>query len=436
VFTEEGIKHRFEMATGTNQSKADFDFGMIITSRFVRQLMERVPEFGPNLEEMQRSDARALEYPDGSLELLPESQALWQNCWRPAQRRRVHCSMLGMLWSLPWLAGLPRPRAFKVLSTKEHEARIDPSAVILFAPGLFSPSRPSESTNLTALHLNLQCHRRLSRDAMRVLADAVCAWQGSVAEAGLFGEGPVGRLSPEIEFQGRRAQFFFDASQTGQRTINWLIVSLLNAAYDVMRLSAFLFNDLGNLATYGFEPSEHKVVCLPLIPGEPSASERPLDQDPASRSSPRLLPFPGLESPQIDQAKASRLPPGLVPFPRLNSQQFTIWQTPSHEWESMRLALYFDDWPSPARQRALRRLLEAWSLIATAGGFGGKGAPRSAEVRFLKTQCAALVQTDLGDADSDIAIPIIIRLLENFSSGTFPIEAVVFGLDPETNLVS
>ena len=327
----------------------DIDHGMLITSRFVRQLGERVPGFRRNLEVMQRSGTPALEYPDGSLELTPECHELWLACWRPVQEMRAGGSMLGVLSSLPWLPGVARSRVYKVLSTKEHEARIDPH-MILFAPSRLSPQRPPESTDLAELHLSVQCHRRISRDAMRVLKDAICAWHASVAKAGLHGEGPIGKLSSEIEFQGRRAQFVFDAGQTGQRTINWLILSLLNAAYDVMRLSAFVFNDVGNLATYGFEASEHKVVRVPLAPGqaEPGPVELLAGRAPASRVPRDVLPFPSLKSPRLDQAPESRLPPGLIPFPGLESRQFTIWQTPSLEWESMRLAVYFDDWPTTA----------------------------------------------------------------------------------------
>ena len=273
------------------------------------------------------------------------------------------------------------------------------------------------------------------RDAR--LKDAICAWHASVAKAGLHGEGPIGKLSSEIEFQGRRAQFVFDAGQTGQRTINWLILSLLNAAYDVMRLSAFVFNDVGNLATYGFEASEHKVVRVPLAPGqaEPGPVELLAGRAPALRVPRDVLPFPSLKSPRLDQAPESRLPPGLIPFPGLESRQFTIWQTPSLEWESMRLAVYFDDWPTTAQQCELRRLVDAWSLVANAGGFGGLGAPRLAEIRFMKKHRAACVTSNLGDTDTDIAIPVIIRLLENYSSGSMAIEAVAFGLDPDASLV-
>ena len=34
-----------------------------------------------------------------------------------------------------------------------------------------------------------------------------------------------------------------------------------------------------------------------------------------------------------------------------------------------------------------------------------------------------------------VAVPVLILLLENYASGTLAIEAVVFGLDPNTNLV-
>jgi hypothetical protein len=53
----------------------------------------------------------------------------------------------------------------------------------------------------------------------------------------------------------------------------------------------------------------------------------------------------------------------------------------------------------------------------------------------MKEQQAACLHADLGDADPDIAVPVLVRMLENYSSGSLAIEAVVFRLDPNTNLV-
>lgn len=98
--------------------------------------------------------------------------------------------------------------------------------------------------------------------------------------------------------------------------------------------------------------------------------------------------------------------------------------------------MYFEDWPNREQQRDLRTLLAAWSQVALAGGFGGAGGAFLPPPVFLKKQQAAFLCGDPHDTDPEIAVPVLIRLLENYASGTLAIEAVVFGLDPTMNMVS
>jgi hypothetical protein len=51
----------------------------------------------------------------------------------------------------------------------------------------------------------------------------------------------------------------------------------------------------------------------------------------------------------------------------------------------------------------------------------------------MKEQQAACLHANVGDTDPDIAVSVLVRMLENYSSGSLAIEAVVFGLDPNTN---
>ena len=53
----------------------------------------------------------------------------------------------------------------------------------------------------------------------------------------------------------------------------------------------------------------------------------------------------------------------------------------------------------------------------------------------MKEQQAACLHANVGDTDPGVAVPVLIRLLENYSSGSLAIEAVAFGLDPNTNPV-
>jgi len=386
----------------------DIVFSMLVTWRLIRQLEEKVPDFRANLEALERSVSAVRFFPDGSLEYEHHAETLefWM-AFMPLKKIGISIAFLGYIQSVPWFTESPN-RHFKLISVKEHETRIDQGCL------LFAPRREicPQSTDLTALHVTVQFQRRIRQADMPALANAVREWHASVAEAGLFGEGPVGQLSSNIEFQGRRAQFSFDATRTGQRTINWLILSLLNATYDLAKPSTFVFNDVENLAVHGIAPSDEKIVRLSLG-----------DQ----QSEPKQA--------QADVPLKSRLPAGLLPFPGQRSDHFTIWQTPSLEWESLRLAVYFEDWPNREQQRDFRNLLGAWSVVAQAGGFGGEGGKHAGGPVFLKKQQAASLQADIGDADPDIAVPVLIRLLENYASGTLAIEAVVFGLDPNTNAV-
>jgi hypothetical protein len=51
----------------------------------------------------------------------------------------------------------------------------------------------------------------------------------------------------------------------------------------------------------------------------------------------------------------------------------------------------------------------------------------------MKEQQAACLHANIGDTDPGIAVPVLIRVVEKCSSGSLAVEAVVFGLDPNTN---
>jgi hypothetical protein len=385
----------------------------LLTSRLVSLLRSIVPGFQDSFAAIQASQSPALQYPDGSLEadILPETEQLWQACIPRKKLLPVRITQVAVFRSLPPFEPAPRRRIYRLLSVEEHEKRLAPGGGLLFAPAAGRHDYP-QSNDLADLHLNLQFYRRISRDAMARLVTAVRGWHDSVSGAGMFGEGSVGRLSPEIEFRGRYARFSFDAGRIGQRTINWLILSLLNASYDVLRPCAMVFNDVEHLPSYGIDPGDEPVVRLSLIGQEVPAGETSA----GGRAEPSL-------------------PDGAFPHPEYRSDHFPIWQTPVHEWEAMNLTVHFDVMPDRAQKREFVTLLNAWATVATAGGFGGQGAKLVDDPVFLKGRPAALVRADFGAADPDQAMPVLIRLLENYASSTLPIEAIVLGLDINNTLI-
>ena|GEM_PF-6077579 len=384
----------------------------ILNFRLVALLESLLPDFQTSLAAIQQSVSPVLRYPDGSLEydLDPRTQDLWR-AWIPRKLLPISISILGCWRSLPPFQPLPDSRSHCFESIEEHEKWLDPIACIQFAPGILQPDYP-ESVDLSGLQVTLILYRRITRDVRTRIIRTICEWHRSVSIQGVFEEGPVRRISSEIEFQGRRAQFSFDASETGQRTLNWLVISILNGLYGVGRLSAFIFDDVDNLASYGFDLGEEEIIRLPLN------DRQDLIEGGAAVASPE-----------------SHLPEGLIPLPEIQSSLFSLWQTSTHEWETLQLTVYFEGMPNREQQNDFRKLLGSWLIVAQCGGFGGKGAPFFEAPVFLKlkSQKVAYTVADMGDVELDLALPALVRLLENYASGTLGIEAVVFGLNPRTN---
>jgi len=175
----------------------------------------------------------------------------------------VYITGLGNFRSLPPFQPALHIRWHALESTEEHEKWVDPSGCIQFAPGVMQNDYP-QSMDLSHLCVTLGFSRRVRPEVQMHLVAAIRDWHASVSEAGMFGEGAVRNVSSEVEFQGRRAQFWLDASETGQRTINWLVLSIVNACYGLIRLSAVIFNDVENLAIYDVEPGDGELIRVPL----------------------------------------------------------------------------------------------------------------------------------------------------------------------------
>ena len=73
-------------------------------------------------------------------------------------------------------------------------------------------------------------------------------WLRSMSPAGIFGEGPVTTVRPEIEFRGKRASLHFDVSRTGPHTVIWFVLSMLDFGHAVLPVSGTVFNEDDPLA--------------------------------------------------------------------------------------------------------------------------------------------------------------------------------------------
>jgi hypothetical protein len=84
--------------------------------------------------------------------------------------------------------------------------------------------------------------RRPSNDVRAALAGEIGAWLASVAEAGLWSEGPVLPIVPHMQFRGKRADIRLDASRSGPHTLMYLILTALEFGHRVAPVGSAVFN--------------------------------------------------------------------------------------------------------------------------------------------------------------------------------------------------
>ena len=217
------------------------------------QLLNAIGGLGVNIEMLVADvsripGARFLAYPDGTLQV--EGRGIYEafesrgaRCIReydgqvafaenPASPRYRFCG--SQFHSLPAFA----PMHYTVLHWHEHVKRWQGGTYV--QAGCTKRFYEIEPSPLDNLMVTLAFHRRFTNAARPALAAHVAEWLAEVGEQGLFGEGKISPRSPTITFYDRVARFYLDASATGQQTINWLILHLMNF-WDVHPLEIVYF---------------------------------------------------------------------------------------------------------------------------------------------------------------------------------------------------
>src|SRR5205814_861726 len=93
--------------------------------------------------------------------------------------------------------------------------------------GRVRPPAPGEF-ELDRLEATVAFRTRAGKAVRQAFVEAVAAWALAAAERGAFDDGPVALASPGVEFAGTRARFRLDARRSGQDTLNWLALALLD----------------------------------------------------------------------------------------------------------------------------------------------------------------------------------------------------------------
>lgn len=110
--------------------------------------------------------------------------------------------------------------------------RFDESGVVA-TPSLNPPSR--EEHDLGQIRVKVQLHRKFSRAAAEDLASAVLAWFTDVGAKGVFGERGMSAISPVVHYLKKDASFTLDMRDSGQETLNSMVLAILNWAMNTRR---------------------------------------------------------------------------------------------------------------------------------------------------------------------------------------------------------
>jgi hypothetical protein len=222
----------------------------------------------------------------------------------------------------------------------------------------------------------------------------------------MFGEGPISNTSPNVEFQGLRAQFRVDARASGQHTINWFVLKAIQFGIDVAPVSLILFAAEESLDRAC--PAEGKAVSVSL------------ERTDANFGVPKEI----LHS--LDESLTSRLPRDCVPRSDPISK-LRLFNRPFEDSEDWRVAVFFTVQPSRQQRKLFRQAIKGWQTVAEFGAFGGQSISKFRGLRFEPKTESAYFDADLGHADAGLAVSLLLSVLEFFDGAVLAIEAVVFG---------
>ena len=213
-------------------------FTNLFTSHALAWLKQKRPDFELILEEVKSEAIRSVSYPDGTL--LIEGGDSYLKLRSLLIKEQLFAS--GGIWGGPSFASVePFPRkSYKVWYTAEYAESLGEIDFNVIYPRMHT--FPTSDYQISNLLITVVFKRRPSQKTKHKVAEFLSAWFQSVTDVGLFGDGPIRKVSEDVLFRGERAQFRLDGSRSGQDTLNWLLVSVLNFGYEVSAVEQFVFN--------------------------------------------------------------------------------------------------------------------------------------------------------------------------------------------------
>jgi hypothetical protein len=289
--------------------------------------------------------------------------------------------------------------------TKDYQELMKSEVSFSAGRGRYRPPSPGEY-DLDRLEVIVAFRRKPPRAARRAFAAAIADWSRAASERGAFNDGPIALASPSVSFNNVRAWFQIDARRSGQDTLNWLALAILDFGEDTHTLTDVDFGEDPKIVYLNVGPISGDIFEVSFAEGHPEET----------------ISGPSGPSPH------SHVPPEAKRAVGVKSGKFTVLALPYDEWDSFTAAIYFGRPFQHDERERLAKLLDAWLVLAAYGGMGGGHCGYTGtEIAFNEATDSATIRTDMGDVNPRVALKILIKSLEGYEMSGPTIEAVVFG---------
>ena len=380
----------------------ELDYFRLLSRSAVEQLLRSGPEFREFLNRFLAPGGPVRRFPNGAAEIDEggvgdELDEAFRSCATPG------CGLEGASVFQTIGPFVPK-RYYCIQYPVAYQEKLRTEVGFSVGQGTVRPPAPGEF-ELDRLEVTVGFRTRVGKAVRRSFVDAVSAWAAATAERGAFDDGPISLASPGIEFSGARARFFIDARLSGQDTLNWLALVIFDFGEDVHTVTGVYFGSTAEFLDARLGPARAEWESVEF-------------------SGDRSITTP---APPDKSAPAGYVPPGARPDPGFASRKFPVLVLPINEWDSFVVTIYFGRPLLMEEREQIVALVNAWFLIGSYGGFDGVGTHSDNQPIFDDAMDSVILRADMGDVDSRIALPVLIRSLEGFESAGATIDALVFG---------
>ena len=390
---------------GVDQVRA----GLLFPKGSVDLVVAGLPDLGSLLSDPARLGDSICVFPDGGLLVRTDRDD-------ESLARHVH-ALISSKWEiLSVVSGCPIRRlapfgahlSYDLMYREFRDPVSGKRHPLLLHPNSWTPVDTDSEAKLNNLSLAVKFESLPSSQVVEHFMQLVRYWSDSVSETGVFGEGPAFLATPLIEFRELCAFVRLDASRSGPETLNWLMMLLADFGFDIHSVKAIRYdheNHPGFLRVFRVSgPSVH----ISIQPETNVAAGLPNEGG-------------------VTQVLFSHVPPHAKPHPTFASQSFRVLESSRCFWEDFTMTVYFATTPTSEEQSQFREWIRAWIQLGQFGGYGGR-APIGfhGDVTFEPETRSARFWADLGKTDIEIAMLVLLRALESFSS-LVGIDAVTIG---------